>query len=409
VSEGTATRPRGTRSDAPRRRSDRAIRNDELITSAVVDAIAERGVDHVVARDVAARAGLTTGALYTRFDSVGDLLAEAWAARCGPALREVVALTRAVVDGGASAASLVPFEQPSQSLLAATELCIAAGRVAELADVVPRDLRRWIRADDLAGGAREVGTLAYLLGTVVYGTIDPLVRADVTTIVQWLFDGRAAEPSGPAPEPVLPVPLEFTGDDPVRNLLLGAAVQVVARSGIQHATLKRIARVAGYAPSFVYSRYDSRDALYADVVMAVSESVPAAHLRRPSPFSSPTTMAAHLAGWVHPEARVRRRVALECSLASAHAPGLATAVGALELGVDRSSVEGLGPVDDPAREALRVFVRGARPVVHGLCLLEDSTGLLHGMDWRVLGDAVTAGIVQSLGSDRTPMAADHHR
>jgi len=409
VSEGTATRPRGTRSDAPRRRSDRAIRNDELITSAVVDAIAERGVDHVVARDVAARAGLTTGALYTRFDSVGDLLAEAWAARCGPALREVVALTRAVVDGGAAAASLVPFEQPSQSLLAATELCIAAGRVAELADVVPRDLRRWIRADDLAGGAREVGTLAYLLGTVVYGTIDPLVRADVTTIVQWLFDGCAAEPSGPAPEPVLPVPLEFTGDDPVRNLLLGAAVQVVARSGIQHATLKRIARVAGYAPSFVYSRYDSRDALYADVVMAVSESVPAAHLRRPSPFSSPTTMAAHLAGWVHPEARVRRRVALECSLASAHAPGLATAVGALELGVDRSSVEGLGPVDDPAREALRVFVRGARPVVHGLCLLEDSTGLLHGMDWRVLGDAVTAGIVQSLGSDRTPMAADHHR
>jgi hypothetical protein len=117
-------------------------------------------------------------------------------------------------------------------------------------------------------------------------------------------------------------------------------------------------------------------------------------------------MAAHLAGWVHPEARLRRRLTVECSLASAHVSSLATAVGEIELRVDRSSLDGLAPSDGEARSVLWGFVRGARPVVHGLCLLEDATGMLSGIDWRPLADAVTLGIVRNLGSGRTPMVGD---
>ena len=268
MNEVAGSGARVTRSDTPRRRSDRAIRNDGLLVGAAVEAIVDRGVDHVAVRDVASRAGLTTGALYGRFDGVGDLLAEAWAERCGPAFEAVVMLARAVADDGPEAGPIGLVEHPAPELLAASELAVASSRVGELADVVPRDVRRWMRTAGLVEDPRAIGILGYLLGTVLYGAVDPQVRADVPTVLRWLYDGRAAAVAGPdpAPDPVLPVPLAFYGDDPVRDRLLDAAVQVAARSGIQHATLKRIARVAGCAPSFVYSRYDSRDALYADVV-----------------------------------------------------------------------------------------------------------------------------------------------
>ena len=90
-------------------------------------------------------------------------------------------------------------------------------------------------------------------------------------------------------------------------------------------------------------------------------------------------------------------------LVSAHLPGLAEAVGEIELRVDESSVDGLSPADAAVRERMRVFVRGARPVVRGLCLLEEVTGLLAGLDWRPLANATTAGIAVGLGNRPLPL------
>ena len=63
------------RSGAPRRRQP-AVTRDRLLAAAV-DLFAERGYDRVRVRDIAERAGVTTGAIYAHYPDVASLLADA--------------------------------------------------------------------------------------------------------------------------------------------------------------------------------------------------------------------------------------------------------------------------------------------------------------------------------------------
>ena len=63
---------------APRRRSESSQLNDELILDAAMHAIEADGVDRLGMSAVARRAGLSTGALYGRYESGGERAAAVW-------------------------------------------------------------------------------------------------------------------------------------------------------------------------------------------------------------------------------------------------------------------------------------------------------------------------------------------
>jgi AcrR family transcriptional regulator len=61
-----------------------------------------------------------------------------------------------------------------------------------------------------------------------------------------------------------------------RELILDAAKQVFAEDGLEGASLRAIATRAGYTPAALYFHFDSKEAIYADVLRASLASLGAA-------------------------------------------------------------------------------------------------------------------------------------
>ena len=68
-------------------------------TGSATATIAAEGLDRVTARQIADRAGLSVGSIYTRYDSVPDLLAEVWSHHARSAFDELVTAVCSVLAG----------------------------------------------------------------------------------------------------------------------------------------------------------------------------------------------------------------------------------------------------------------------------------------------------------------------
>ena len=134
----------------PRRRPESAQLNDELILDAAVQEIEAVGVDRLGMSGVARRAGLTTGALYGRYESGGELAAAVWTQRIRD--RHFAMLDRAIamivdrtvpLDLDDLAAELA---NPSSETVVALELLGTARRIDELEEVVIPDVNQFLGA-----------------------------------------------------------------------------------------------------------------------------------------------------------------------------------------------------------------------------------------------------------------------
>jgi AcrR family transcriptional regulator len=364
-------------------RGARARANDRAIWDATVEAVAVDGLDRVTARQVAARAGMSSGAIYTRCDGIPDLLAEIWPQQPRSAFVELLVAVRDVLAGTVGADAVLDIlRRPSPSLLAALELCIAAGRVAELAEVVPGDVRGLCDDLGLTTDSRLAGCAATAIGAVVYNPGDLTVATHVATVLHWVAAHESPPLEGPAPPPSPPPPFRFDTGDPDRDLLLYAAAEVTARSGVQHATLKRIGRVAGHVPSFVYGVYRGRDELFTELVTAAGAQLMGPDVEQV--YGTLGAMAGRLAGWCHPDGWQWRRVALECCLTRTYFPQAWAAIRADDAWIDRAScdrVRAAFAASVPVA-SIATMLGARRPATYGAGLLAEVTGALAGMDWR---------------------------
>ena len=69
-----------------RRRSD-ALRNDELILDAALELLRQKGPDRLSTLDVSRTAGLTTGAVYARYENNEEILVGLWEQRIAEPMR----------------------------------------------------------------------------------------------------------------------------------------------------------------------------------------------------------------------------------------------------------------------------------------------------------------------------------
>lgn len=72
-----------------------------------------------------------------------------------------------------------------------------------------------------------------------------------------------------------------------RELILDAARQVFAEEGLDGASLRAIALRAGYTPAALYFHFDSKEAMYAEVLQASLESLGAAVTGAVAPTRTP--------------------------------------------------------------------------------------------------------------------------
>ena len=75
----------------------KSIRTSELILDIAESELILTGLDHVTFTSIARAAGLTTGAIYSRFENSSEMLVALWELRFRPALEAFLALYEAAV------------------------------------------------------------------------------------------------------------------------------------------------------------------------------------------------------------------------------------------------------------------------------------------------------------------------
>ena len=240
------------------------------LLSCAVDEIIEVGPDRLGFTSIARRAGLSTGALYARYENVDELILEVWMAEGLPVLRRLlVDLEESLPRESGVAARLRLSEQLSGSdrgLLILVNLMVASRRIeAAFEEIAPSVV------EEVAKFSSRVPAIEFYLGTTlgiamgVSGT--GLHGLDWQGPVAMIANSvrRATEPQEiPSDFANIPETVQFPDDaEEIDARLFDAVAYVIARVGASQATISRIARRAKVNPASIYMRYEDKDALFA--------------------------------------------------------------------------------------------------------------------------------------------------
>jgi AcrR family transcriptional regulator len=297
------------------------------------------GFDGLQMGAVAKRAGLSSGALYNRFENVSEMAISLWE----ESLRDrTFRLFDLMMETGhqefyspLSPELIAEATRPSATWRGALELMLVARRVEELNEVLSADLRAWQLRNGLTLDedpifyCRAVSSLSPLIGLSIMAMLpQPVVLPAelVLRIHQGILNAPweyRDTPSLPRADTVVPEEdLEVSTGDPTVDALITAAGQVTANAGFARATVTRIARLAGYTTSAIYERWANKDALIMDTVTTMltqhllitgqqnSASVLDPDYRWLVPFTITQSLS--------PSRSLRRRLRQEMTLAGIH-------------------------------------------------------------------------------------------
>ena len=253
-----------------RARTNRAVERDSEVLDAALVEVRTLGLDLLGMHGVARRAGITAGAVYSRHETVGELMVALWEHRCGAVTRELVAGILIAARGGPAPdlSGIVSSNDPA--LIVGVEMIAVCHRYPELAEVVVPELVAtigWERQDSLTQ-SRFAYLFALTVGALTHNTVEPvdpnhwrsifgLVVAAIGT------DGVEVDGSW---SPRLGHAIHSVTGEPLRDALINAACSVIGEVGLNVATNSRISRRAGLTPGAVYTLYDSKDELLVDAM-----------------------------------------------------------------------------------------------------------------------------------------------
>ncbi|MFM8857882.1 MAG: TetR/AcrR family transcriptional regulator [Actinomycetota bacterium] len=411
---------------APRRRAD-AARNDQILWDTGLELLLEKGPDRLSALDLARSAGLTTGAVYARYENNEEILVGLWQNRiAGPlrsylelAVKTMLAPPFTEVDAMKKLADIVL--DPASPLRAGVSVLIAAPRVQELNEVIIPEMREWLHELGASDDVHDLPSLRVLsaassaVGMLYFAAADMLPKDDIQRAVlatQYAnqIEGLEKEVAKfPSVEATPPFNYIVTTGDPVRDSLVNAAARVVARSGVWRATTQRISRAAQLPPSALFATYQNRDALFEDVAVKLLEEIynqsrysaihgvtgsetpgsePATEFDDPRlklfRLSMITSVAQNTMGLLGSIGKSHRRLRLEFQLAAIHDEDFKREIQR----VDRRTVNAAGAFHRDVfgfEESLaRRISRYLRTVAQGAMLLEEVTLMVDGRDIRLI-------------------------
>ena len=240
------------------------------LLACAVEEINAVGPDRMGFTSIARRAGLSTGALYARYENIDELLLEVWTSDGLPALRRVLAALEESVapeTGKIARRRLADsLSEPNSDLLLLVNLLVASRRneavYEEISSIVTEEIVRhsgqmpamdFLLAQVLGIAMGVAGT--GLVGLDWYGPISMASSAARDSLTQFEIPADAEQ---------IPESIHFPQDaEEVDMRLFDAVAYVVARVGAAQATVSRIARRAKVNPASIYMRYEDKDALFA--------------------------------------------------------------------------------------------------------------------------------------------------
>jgi AcrR family transcriptional regulator len=397
----SAARPRISRA-----RSQRAVRNDLRLAEAALEELNESGFDGLQMGAVASRAGLSSGAVYNRFENVAELAVTLWQ----ESLRtHALAMFDKVVDLGHQTFGdpldpelIAETTNPSPLWRGALQLLLVARRVEELNEVITEDLLSWERGrgfvleEDPVRYSRGVTSLSPMIGLSVLRMLPtPVVlpNEQILRIHQGILDAsweynEAPDLDSEALETEFV--MEVNTGDPVSDALINAAARVIANSGCVRSTVSRIARRAGYTTAAIYERYENKEALIMDTVnkalshhlLITGQQNAEAVLHPKFRWMIPATISLS----VLPARAPRRRLRQELTLAGLHNPAIGAAVGEACVASVDEVLRVVTPMPEKRASIPEVIAGYIRSSVTGRDLLSDLDPELHRADFQPYTD-----------------------
>lgn len=362
--------------------------NDARVLDAVVGVLDRFGVDGATARRVADAAGLSTGAVYGRFENTDEMMVEVWQRRLRGVVRAGLRRSIDMAEGSPEAERLeIPEEyDPVAERLGAFFIAISP-RNEVLGEVVLPEVDQWFHEMGLGPecsmphrAQRAVAIAAYF-GAMLSGAIDDRLIPDWVRCLRWWEAARRQSPHFvDAPVPAS-LPLHADTVDTELDRLIAATADVIARAGVSHTTITRIARRAGMPRSALYSHFDSRDELIATAV-ARSAWGTASESRRSVVTGGPHALAHAAHVYLDPANRWFRRRRVEFYVAGISDSRIGQAVVERERALI-DNVLGEHSLASPlAREALADVLRFVGILATGAFLLPETSRVFVGVDWR---------------------------
>jgi AcrR family transcriptional regulator len=335
-----------------RRRSSKALVNDQIIRLSAVDEIVRVGVDRLSLRDVGRVAGLSHGAAYARYEDVDELLVDVW----NTTLRErLVAMSRLSQTAAAhpsadSVGELFEFLRRADARdRAAIEVILVSRRIPVLSEETEILVRDYLEPGE---GSPDASTRA----VVLFGFMMAIILADAqfgpdveyqSALEKLLIEalgatapGCAGEGThGQAPEPISSNDQDsFSLDQDLKSKLARATYDVVGKSGYLRATASRIARRSNCSPGAIYKFHRSKE----DLIIGAFEDL--METRRKGAFDlarilSEGQLTNILNCEVSNESELRRNFTLEMALAAAHSDAMRSTVWRQLLGCDLQEPE----------------------------------------------------------------------
>ncbi len=254
----------------------RTIRNTaNILRAATIDAH-RTGIDGITAKNILASAKLTTGAIYSRYENMDELLVALWQESARSSLRqhlqEIVEFIKTPKGTPPDAKLVARIEKPTADLRLGVEFLIVARRHDALAEVVLPEVSAWFDSWGLSKSKSPLDCSAVALalsagiGTALRSFISPK-NNNWGLVLAALRDAYAqAEVTEPLDEPLEIPSIKARTDNDTRNKLIDATAEVMSRTGFQRSTISRIARRSGISTGSIYIVYRDKESLMNDAI-----------------------------------------------------------------------------------------------------------------------------------------------
>ncbi|TSA51609.1 MAG: TetR/AcrR family transcriptional regulator [Actinobacteria bacterium] len=269
----------GTKPDPVIRRAPakRTLINSAAILKALKQEATAVGLDSIAASSIAKRAGLTTGAMYSRFENTDEMLIALWeqvvAQKFGEHLLETIHYLTTPDKIRLNPDLIARLERPSTVLGLAAEFAVVAQRNEVVGEVVTPQITQWLQDAGLHKNSSPIQCAGVAIGaSLVLGSI---LRSFVTSsnkdlsfVLRGLRQAYSTAQPIESPLPAVhPNLIQAATGSAVRDALINATAEVMSKTGYAGATISRIARKSKLTSGTIYNVYDDKEELMNDAVV----------------------------------------------------------------------------------------------------------------------------------------------
>ena len=389
----------------PRRASSaRARANTTKVLRAIFRNAVDQGLDELSIGEVARLSGLTTGAIYGRYEDSDEMAIELWQtvirqpfkARLQRSVEFMLTKQQnpqpanKLKDSAENALEMITkdLESPDEIAKLGAEFLVISRRNQTVGEVVIPEVTDWFSEFGLANANDPIANATIVIG--LSASIGTALRTFVLksnpnwmTIANGLRE--AAAKATPVKIPINSPPpkwVEPETENPIRSALIDAVAEVVAKSGFANATISRIVRRAGVTNGSLYNFYKDKEALTDDamqIFLNLSSDVNRESNRRAAnDLRIDRGLNDSFVMGLLPSRRTWLDFRLECLIASRnHLPTRRKFKQSLE----RSRDDLMSTMPDLPIEVINLISSGEQAVGIGFTVLEPYTSLLRKCDF----------------------------